>query len=282
MTHPQPKRPSFRRRIQMRYPSINGATVLTFILVSWAMLASWSISLVASNAVASPGTAQPTVAASPTISATSEPSSDQNTLGIAIPAVAVSEPLLVTPSTVPLTSSFNISTSRSIAFEALLATREVYLVGDSLALSARDELATIFGDKITVDAETGRGLYFAGNRIDTAATDPDIVVISLGTNDFNAPEAFNETARLTLETLGDAACVVWVDTQEFEPGLAEINSGLRELTEEFEVYIAGWSALAGPSELHTTDGYHLSSAGQQLFADLIAATVETNCLRAGS
>lgn len=280
MTRPQPKRPGFRRRIQIRFPSINGPTVLTFTLVSWAMLASWTIALIATNSVGPSGTAEATVAAPPGVTTTVDPSTDPNTLDVAIPAVAIAEPLVVTPSTAPATSEFNISTSRSIAFETLLSARNVYLVGDSLALSARDELTTIFGDKITIDAESGQGLYYAGRRIDNAADDPDIVVVALGTNDFNAPDAFKETARLSLQTLQEASCVVWVDTQEFEPGLAEINSGLVDLTEEFDLHIAGWSALAGPSELHTTDGYHLSAAGQQLFADLIAATVETNCLRA--
>lgn len=280
MTRPQPQRPGFRRRIQVQFPAINGSTVLTFTLVSWAMLFSWSVALIAMNSVGPSNSAQATVSTAPETTVATDPPVDAGDLDVAVPAVAIAEPLVITPTTTPARSVFNVSTSRSIAFDTLLANRSVHLIGDSLSLSARDELTTIFGDNLTVDAETGLGLYFAGNRIDRAAADPDIVVIALGTNDFNAPEAFGETARVSVETLEAASCLVWVDTQEFEPGLAEINSGLLDLTDDFDVYVAGWSALAGPSELHTTDGYHLSSAGQQLFADLIAATVESNCLRA--
>jgi len=286
MTRPQPKRPGFRRRLQMQYPSINGSTVLTFTLVSLAMLASWSIALIAMYSTGPSSAAEPTTATPPGTTTTTVQTTDTGDLEVAIPAAAIAEPLVVTPQTGSqtglATSIFNVSTSRSIAFETLLATRTVYLVGDSLALSASDELKAIFGDRLTVDAETNLGLYSAEHRIDRAAADPDIVIIALGTNDFNAPEAFNESARVSLETLEAASCVVWVDTQEFEPGLGEINSGLLDLADEFDLYVAGWSAWAGSSELHTADGYHLSSAGQQLFADLIAATVETNCLRAGS
>ena len=160
------------------------------------------------------------------------------------------------------------------------AERSIHVVGDSLILSAANELRAIVGQHVTLDAETGLGLYYAGNRIEAAAVDADIVVVSLGTNDFNEPQAFIDSLGIALETLSEARCVVWVDTQEFEPGLEDINRGIVEQSEARGTYVAAWSRHSGPAypDRHGADGYHLSFVGQEIFADLIAATIDTACL----
>ena len=104
------------------------------------------------------------------------------------------------------------------------------------------------------------------------------MVVALGTNDWNAPDAFVGSAREALDTLSAASCVVWVDVQLFKPAIAGMNAGLLEISSELGTHVASWSSVAGPSELHAPDGYHLSALGQELFAGLIAATVEANCL----
>lgn len=172
-------------------------------------------------------------------------------------------------------------TEVSAGLEDALAGRTVHVIGDSLALSAADEIRAHLGAAVSIDAESGLGLYYAADRIENAAVGADIVVIELGTNDWNAPDAFIESVGRALDTLAGASCLVWVDTQPFAPGADElrtINAGILAAATARGHHVAGWSQLAGPDELHASDGYHLSAEGQQVFADLIVATIETACL----
>ncbi len=162
---------------------------------------------------------------------------------------------------------------------AMFVAQSVEVVGDSLAASAADELRLAFDPAtVSVDAETGRPLRIAGVALRAAAaTRPDVIVVALGTNDWDGPADYAEQLDQAAEYIAGPSCVVWVNVQQFRPGLASVNAEIDAAANRHGWVIANWSALAGPDDLHTTDGYHLSQAGQTLFADLIAATTATGC-----
>ncbi len=202
-----------------------------------------------------------TIASAPTLSSTSAPPQSTTSTSIVLGTVRT-------------------STDVSIELSARLEERSVYVLGDSLVLSASDELRNLLSDNVTIDAETGLGLYYAADRIDLAAVGADIVVVSLGTNDFNEPEAFFDSIRASFAALDAANCVIWVDTQPFQSGLVTINEGIVAEATAAGRLVAGWSQLSGDEfpDRHVGDGYHLSFEGQEVFANLIASTIETGCL----
>jgi lysophospholipase L1-like esterase len=155
--------------------------------------------------------------------------------------------------------------------------RRVDMVGDSLLLSARQEIREAFDhvESLDIDAVEGRPLAGGQSALRRIGdNDPDIVVIALGTNDLEPGSDYDELIEQSLDLTSDAQCVVWVDLQEFKPGLRRINRLIRAAQPSA---IAPWSEVAGPSELHTGDGYHLSPEGQAAFAEVIADTVHGEC-----
>ena len=254
--------------------------VVSAVLVSLALTAAWGVTIVGaatSGEVASSELAStqlelandtsPTEPDSSTITPESTPSTTEGQAD-------------TTTSTSIVLGTVRTATDYSSDLRTQLEDRSVYVLGDSLVLSASDELRSIIGDNLTIDAEAGLGLYYAAGRIELAAVNADIVVVSLGTNDFNEPEAFVDSVAGALVTLAAANCVIWVDTQTFQPGLVAINDGIVSEATAAGRLVAGWSQLSGNDfpERHAGDGYHLSFEGQEVFASLIATTVETGCL----
>ncbi|GEM_PF-5233617 len=157
----------------------------------------------------------------------------------------------------------------------------IELVGDSLLASATSHVVAALHDAVVgVDAEPGRTIAQGRRAIANAvAARPDAVVIALGTNDWASPidelaEHLDEIGQI----ISDAPCVVWIDTQEFRPGLERVNSEVRRVAElSRDTHVARWSILAGPPEFHLADGYHLSEDGRLLFAGLIETAIDLYC-----
>lgn len=157
----------------------------------------------------------------------------------------------------------------------------VALVGDSLLASATVQvLSAVNGVQPHIDAEPGRTTAQGLDAIAAAAAaGPDTLVIALGTNDWGTPlEQFQRDLARVEKLVVSVPCVVWVDAQEFRVGLAEVNGQVRALVgRQPQIHLARWSAIAGPSALHTADGYHLSEEGMQAYAGLISTAVDFLC-----
>ncbi len=169
----------------------------------------------------------------------------------------------------------------------LLDGRSVDLVGDSLGVSFSDELrGSLPGVELRIDAEVGRPLSLALSPLRSVGrSDPDIVVVEIGTNDWGVPAGYEDQVRRALDSVAGASCVVWVNAQEFRPGLVTVNDTIDRVVADLaasrpslSISVARWSDIADPPELHGSDGYHLSAQGQRLMTDLIVATVIDTCL----
>jgi len=244
------------------------------------MVAAWGATIVAAATSDDVTTQQLSSTQLELTNDTSPTEPDSSTIEPAASASSTSSVAQATTSTSIVFGTMRTSTTFSPDLQTLLEDRTVYILGDSLVLSATDELQTILGENVTIDAEAGLGLYYAGGRVDLAAVDADIVVVSLGTNDFNEPAAFVDSVRTSFAALSAANCVVWVDTQPFQPALLDVNEGIVAEATAAGRLVAGWSQLSGDDfpGRHAADGYHLSFEGQEVFASLIAATIESGCL----
>ncbi|MCP3937927.1 MAG: hypothetical protein GY708_21470 [Actinomycetia bacterium] len=155
---------------------------------------------------------------------------------------------------------------------------DIRIVGDSLALSAADELSESFNVRLHVDAESGRALNGSMTALTEAGRgEPDLVVIGLGTNDWDGPTDYGDRIDKALGRVETAGCVVWVNAQEFRDGLTTVNEAIDTAARRHGFAVARWSDLAGSPDLHLSDGYHLSPNGQALYADLVVATAAVNC-----
>ena len=150
----------------------------------------------------------------------------------------------------------------------------VVLVGDSLLQSAVPEIVDALAEHVLrIDAGAGRtldmGLLALAEAADSGA---DIIVVALGTNDWGTPaDHFAATVVEVMDLLADTACVVWIDSQDFNVGHSAVNSAIVEGLRTHPRSVRGsWSTVAGEIQLHQDDGYHLSVAGRLAYADTIA------------
>lgn len=227
-------------------------------------------------AIAPPTTVPPTTVLPTSVPPTTAEAGDSTPPTTAPPPTSPS-PDAAPPTTVPPPTTAPPPTTTTTTSEVVRRARHVDVVGDSLMASARAEVRSSldsFGS-VAIDAVPGRALIGGQAALEEIArNDPDVVVIALGTNDIVPGADYGDLVERSLDVVSDARCVVWVDVQEFIPGLVEVNRAIRAAQPDA---IAPWSDVAGPSELHRSDGYHLSADGQWAFAWVIAETVRTAC-----
>ncbi len=173
----------------------------------------------------------------------------------------------------------------------------VAVVGDSLTLSARDEITTeLVGlglEVMVVDGVESRRMT-AGSAgrpsgLDAIATiraeldvEPDLWVIALGTNDVGAQvdeQRFRDDVRAALSGVGTDSPVVWVDIwiRDRREAAVAANGVIRDelAGRTAPSGVVGWFAHAGGDGLVTDDGVHLTDRGQAAFATAIANQVRT-------
>ena len=178
----------------------------------------------------------------------------------------------------------------------------VAVVGDSLTLSARDEItAELTGlglEVLIVDGVESRRMTAGSSSLPSgldaieairgefADDEPDLWVIALGTNDVGAQvddERFDDDVRATLDAIGPDAPVVWVDLwiRDRRDDVVAANGTIREAVGERSSPsgVVGWFAHGAGDGVITGDGVHLTDLGQEVFATAIANQVATTYRR---
>jgi lysophospholipase L1-like esterase len=173
----------------------------------------------------------------------------------------------------------------------------VAVVGDSLTLSARDEitaeLAGLGLDVLMIDAVESRRMTAGSSSLpsgldaieairDELADEPDLWVIALGTNDVGAQvgdQRFSDDLQATLTSIGPDAPVVWVDLwiRDRRDDVVAANRLIREAIAEraSPSGVVGWFAHGASDGVITGDGVHLTDRGQEVFATAIANQVRS-------
>lgn len=170
--------------------------------------------------------------------------------------------------------------------------RVVGVVGDSLMVSAQDELVVELrqlGIDSVVNARESRRMTAGSAELPSGAsaieevrseTTPDLWVIELGTNDVGAqagPERFRDDIGELLALIPRDAPLVWVDIwiRDRDVDAAAANRMLRsELSNRrAPTAIVDWHARGEDEGVVTGDGVHLTDLGQQKYAEAIAMQI---------
>ena len=111
------------------------------------------------------------------------------------------------------------------------------------------------------------------------SSDPDVVVVALGTNDIGKYGSIEEYAAEIdelVDQLPDDLPLVWINTylSRTPDDSAAFNAALIEtLSERGNATIGRWSSIAQQGGM-LRDGVHPSEDGEQRFADLVLGQIE--------
>jgi lysophospholipase L1-like esterase len=168
--------------------------------------------------------------------------------------------------------------------------REVVVIGDSITVASAPRIlegAEKIDADVTVLAEVGRRINVGGDpeagsdviAASLAESDPDVVVVALGTNDIGKYGSIEEYAAEIDELLGevpDDLPLVWINTylSRTPDDSAAFNAALIEtLSERGNATIGRWSSIAQQGGM-LRDGIHPSEDGEQRFADLVLVEID--------
>ena len=168
--------------------------------------------------------------------------------------------------------------------------RRVVVIGDSITVAAEPLITAASSDigaDVTVLAEENRRITVgnepaAGTDVLSdvlTESDPDVVVVALGTNDVGKYTTVDEYAAEIDELvamLPDDQPLVWIDTylSRLPDGSATFNDALfATLREHGAATIGRWSTIAQHDGM-LRDGVHPSEEGTQEFADLVVDEIE--------
>ena len=147
------------------------------------------------------------------------------------------------------------------------------IFGDSVVLSARDSLRSIFG-KVSIDAAVGRQPAVIADRIRARREEQRLgpnVVIHMGTNGV-VREA---DLKPILEALSDRNRVVVVNVQVPRVWMAPTNKMIASLVTQYpNARLADWNSVSkGHKKYFAPDGVHLTKTGGEVFGNLINDTL---------
>ena len=160
---------------------------------------------------------------------------------------------------------------------AALIDKRVFVEGDSLTVGIAPYLpALLTGDgwDVTIDAEVGRltatGLTMLAGRADEIG---GTLVVALGTNDPPDPVAY--AARIDeVMALAAGRRVIWVSVAR--AGYDALDEALIAAQYRWSnLHVIDWRPIiATHPDLRAADGIHLTDAGYQLRAEVIAQAIE--------
>ncbi len=160
--------------------------------------------------------------------------------------------------------------------EATTQTKEpqtVTAVGDSIMIDITPYLKNAFPN-ITIDAKIGRQLSKAIPAVEQLKNQGNLgnhVIIGLGTNG-----AFTKDQLVSLvQLIGNERKIILVNTRVPRPWESLVNEKLKEVASAYQnVTLVDWySASAGNKAYFEPDGVHLTKAGAEAYAALVAKAV---------
>ena len=162
------------------------------------------------------------------------------------------------------------------------------VVGDSLAVGTRPFLPTMLGNRHIVSAAktgitTPQGMDIVRRKLRVVT--PQIVVISLGTNDGSDPKRFADRLRRTMALLPQDACVVW--STIIRPARKGAYRGLNRVLHQAKrrdrrIVVVDWEHAVTGGAVYLPDGLHADEAGYRYRSAMIAEAVNTQCAERGA
>jgi lysophospholipase L1-like esterase len=109
---------------------------------------------------------------------------------------------------------------------------------------------------------------------------PQVVVISLGTNDGSDPKKFADRLRRTMDLLPADSCVVWATI--IRPARKGAYRGLNRVLHQAKrrdsrIVVVDWEHAVTGGAVYLPDGLHADEAGYRYRSAMIADAVNTQC-----
>lgn len=167
----------------------------------------------------------------------------------------------------------------AVAPAATPVSPRVLVVGDSLAVGMRPHLESLIeAREVRWDARGGRttpqGMERLRARLRQAS--PDVVLISLGTNDGTDPGRFSSRMSRTLRAIPADACVVWADIHRpaRKGAYAALNRVLRRhAARDGRLVVVEWERAVRRGQVSLPDGLHPDAAGYSRRSRMYAAAM---------
>lgn len=166
---------------------------------------------------------------------------------------------------------------------ALAGAADVLVVGDSLAVGTKPFLPEMLGGRHVLTAAKsgittpqGMGIVRRKLRIVT----PQVVVLSLGSNDGSDPRRFADRLRRTMALLPADACVVW--STIIRPSRKGAYKGLNRVLNQAKrrdprIVVVDWEHAVTGGAVFLRDGLHADEDGYRYRSAMIADAVNTQC-----
>ena len=181
------------------------------------------------------------------------------------------------PTTPATTAPAPTTTAPTTTTTAPLSEAPVFLFGDSVLLGAKEEVpAALPGREVVVEAVGSRRLpqviqVLDGRREELAGA---VVVMDVGNNYLPEEGSFADQIDEAMAILADSPRVVWVTLAEKWPSRVELNAAIRDAPARWPTaVVADWAPVAAAHPELLDDGLHLTDAGADALARLIAETV---------
>ena len=154
------------------------------------------------------------------------------------------------------------------------------VVGDSLAVGTEAPLARLLpGWRITTSAFTGRHTDDGVAEITGRGGLPDVIVVSLGTNDDpSATDTFAGEVGSVLDAAGPSRCVIWANI--VRPPYSGVSyAGYNRVLERLSLtrpnlIVVDWSGMVRSQPgLLASDGVHATPRGYGVRAQAIASAI---------
>jgi lysophospholipase L1-like esterase len=166
---------------------------------------------------------------------------------------------------------------------AQLEMPDVLVIGDSLAVGTRPYLDGMLTDRnLTWDAVDGRttpqGMHAL--RMALREIEPQVVVVSLGTNDGPDPARFTSRLRRLLHDVSARTCVVWaaVVRPPRKGRYGALNRALRaEAQRDHRLIVINWDRAVRRGTVVLPDGLHADADGYRYRSFKIAQAVHVGC-----
>jgi len=181
-----------------------------------------------------------------------------------------------------LAAVFLLGSPRGSAF-AQAEMPEVLVIGDSLAVGTMPYLDAMLTDRnLTWDAVDGRttpqGMHAL--RMALRELEPQVVVVSLGTNDGPDPRRFTSRLRRMLHDVSAHTCVVWtaVVRPPRKGRYGALNRALRaEAQRDRRLIVINWDRAVRRGTVVLPDGLHADAEGYRYRSFKIAQAVQVGC-----
>jgi hypothetical protein len=152
----------------------------------------------------------------------------------------------------------------------------VFVLGDSVLLGAKETVpAALRGWVVTFDAEGSRRLpqgieVLRARRAEIGA----VVVIMLGNNYIAAEGSYASQMDEAMRVLTGVRRVVWLTVAEKWASRVTINNAIRAAPQRWpQIVVADWARLVAAHPEYASDQLHLTWAGREAIASLIASKV---------